>query len=87
MAEPLRLGRVGFLNTYPVEWGAFAAPARRAAAEEVTGVPTALNRMLAAGEMDVANVSSVEYAATARSTCCCPRCASAPTAPSRPCSS
>ena len=61
MAEPLRLGRVGFLNTYPVEWG-LTRHLRPGAAEEVTGVPTALNRMLAAGEMDVANVSSVEYA-------------------------
>ena len=61
MAEPLRLGRVGFLNTYPVEWG-LSRHLRTGAAEEVTGVPTALNRMLAAGEMDVANVSSVEYA-------------------------
>ena len=32
-------------------------------AVEVTGVPTALNRMLRAGEIDVANCSSIEYAA------------------------
>jgi chorismate dehydratase len=58
---PLRLGRVGFINTFPVEWaiGRHLAPEE---AVEVVGVPTALNRMLRAGEVDVANVSSIEYA-------------------------
>jgi chorismate dehydratase len=58
---PLRLGRVGFINTFPVEWAIarFLAPDE---AEEVVGVPTALNAMLRAGEVDVANVSSIEYA-------------------------
>jgi chorismate dehydratase len=59
--RPLRLGRVGFINTFPVEWALerFLAADE---AEEVVGVPTALNAMLRAGEVDVANVSSIEYA-------------------------
>jgi chorismate dehydratase len=35
------------------------------AVEQVTGVPTALNRMLIAGEIDVAPISSIEYARNA----------------------
>jgi chorismate dehydratase len=59
---PIRLGRVSFINTYPVEW-ALARHLPEGDAVEVTGVPTALNRMLRAGEVDVANCSSIEYAA------------------------
>ena len=33
--------------------------------EQVTGVPTELNRMLIAGEIDVAPISSIEYARNA----------------------
>ena len=83
---PLRLGRVAFINTYPVEW-ALSRHLPDGEAVEVTGVPTALNRMLRAGEIDVANCSSIEYAVRpVRATCCCRRCASAPTAPSTRCS-
>jgi len=61
----LRLGRVDFINTFPVAW----ALARHLPAEldvqEVVGVPTRLNALLRAGEVDVANVSSVEYARNA----------------------
>ncbi len=59
---PIRLGRVAFINTYPVEW-ALSRHLPEGEAVEVTGVPTALNRMLRAGEIDVANCSSIEYAA------------------------
>jgi chorismate dehydratase len=59
---PIRLGRVAFINTYPVEW-ALTRHLPEGEAVEVTGVPTALNRMLRAGEVDVANCSSIEYAA------------------------
>jgi chorismate dehydratase len=58
---PIRLGRVAFINTYPVEW-ALSRHLPEGEAVEVTGVPTALNRMLRAGEIDVANCSSIEYA-------------------------
>jgi chorismate dehydratase len=61
MREPIRLGRVAFINTYPVEW-ALTRHLPDGEAVEVTGVPTALNRMLRAGELDVANCSSIEYA-------------------------
>jgi chorismate dehydratase len=57
----LRLGRVAFINTFPVEW-ALARHLDPDEVEEVAAVPTQLNRMLAARELDVANVSSVEYA-------------------------
>ena len=57
----LRLGRVSFINTFPVEW-ALSRHLDPAEVREVAAVPTELNRMLAARELDVANVSSVEYA-------------------------
>ena len=57
----LRLGRVAFINTFPVEW-ALPRHLDPDEVEEVAAVPTELNRMLAARELDVANVSSVEYA-------------------------
>jgi chorismate dehydratase len=57
----LRLGRVAFINTFPVEW-ALARHLDPQEVEEVAAVPTELNRMLAARELDIANVSSVEYA-------------------------
>ncbi len=43
--------------------GAQRATSPEGEAVEVTGVPTTLNRMLRAGELDVANCSSIEYAA------------------------
>ena len=57
----LRLGRVSFINTFPVEW-ALSRHLDPDEVREVAAVPTELNRMLAARELDVANVSSVEYA-------------------------
>src|SRR5437660_12722150 len=41
--------------------------------EEVVGVPTALNRMLVAGELDTAPISSIEYARHADSLRLLPR--------------
>jgi chorismate dehydratase len=61
---PLRLGRVGFINTFPVEW-ALPRHLDPSEAVEVVGVPTRLNALLRAGEIDAGNVSSVEYAANA----------------------
>jgi chorismate dehydratase len=57
----IRLGRVDFINTFPIAWR-LARHLEPGSAEEVVGVPTRLNALLAAGEVDVANVSSVEYA-------------------------
>jgi len=59
-----RVGRIDFVNSDPVyhgiETGAVDANLRL-----VDGFPTALNRMLARGELDVAPVSSIEYARNA----------------------
>src|SRR6267143_3608902 len=53
---PLRLGRIGYVNMAPVFFRLDAD------VEEVLGVPTALNRQLLAGDLDVAPISSIEYA-------------------------
>jgi len=56
----LRLGRISYANMAPVfydlEEGAF---------EQVPGVPTELNRRLMDGDIDVAPISSIEYARNA----------------------
>src|SRR5882672_5609005 len=56
---PLRLGRIGYVNMAPVFYRLDAD------VEEVVGVPTELNRQLVAGELDVAPISSIEYARNA----------------------
>jgi chorismate dehydratase len=55
----IRLGRISYVNMAPVFY--------RLAAEvdEVQGVPTELNRRLLAGELDLAPISSIEYARNA----------------------
>ena len=55
----IRLGRIAYVNMAPVFF------ALEADVEEVTGVPTALNRALLAGEVDVAPISSIEWARNA----------------------
>ena len=57
----IRLGRVDYINTFPLAWS-LARHLGDGLAEEVVGVPTTLNALLRSGEVDVANVSSVEYA-------------------------
>ena len=52
----IRLGRIGYVNMAPVFYRL------EADVEEVVGVPTELNRQLVAGELDVAPISSIEYA-------------------------
>src|SRR5690242_16198278 len=52
----LRLGRIGYVNMAPVFFRL------EAEVDEVVGVPTDLNRQLVAGELDVAPISSIEYA-------------------------
>ena len=63
---PLRLGRVDYINTFPLEW-ALSRHLAENGIDEVVGVPTRLNELLAAGEVDAANVSSVAYARDAES--------------------
>lgn len=57
----LKLGKIGYLNVLPVyyalESGAIPHPFRI-----ISGVPAHLNRLMAAGELDLSVVSSIEYA-------------------------
>jgi chorismate dehydratase len=52
----IRLGRIAYVNMAPV------FHRLEVDVDEVTGVPTELNRALLAGEIDVAPISSIEYA-------------------------
>jgi chorismate dehydratase len=57
----MRVGRIPYINCYPV-YGAIDAGAVRLDAQLVDGVPTALNRMMAHGDLDISVVSAIEYA-------------------------
>ena len=57
----MRLGRIGYINCYPV-YGAIDRGIVPLPAELVTGTPSELNDLLAAGELDVSVISAVEYA-------------------------
>jgi len=63
----VKLGRISYVNMAPVFYRVDAE------VEEVQGVPTELNRMLVAGELDVAPISSIEYARNADSLRLLPR--------------
>jgi chorismate dehydratase len=52
----VKLGRISYVNMAPVFYRVDHE------VEEVTGVPTELNRMLVEGELDTAPISSIEYA-------------------------
>ena len=52
----IRLGRISYVNMAPVFYRL------EADVEEISGVPTELNRRLVAGEIDIAPISSIEYA-------------------------
>ena len=55
----IRLGRISYVNMAPVFYRL------EAEVEEIQGVPTELNGRLLAGEVDVAPISSIEYARNA----------------------
>src|SRR5438309_390470 len=55
----VRLGRIAYVNMAPVFYRLDAD------VEEIQGVPTELNSRLLAGELDVAPISSIEYARNA----------------------
>jgi chorismate dehydratase len=55
----IRLGRISYLNMAPVFYGLDAE------VEEIVGVPTELNRALLDGELDLAPISSIEWARNA----------------------
>ena len=57
----MRVGRIPYINCYPV-YGAVDRGIVPMAAELVDGVPTALNKLMADGAIDVSVVSAVEYA-------------------------
>ena len=61
MTAPLRVGRIPYINCYPV-YGAIDRGVVPLSGELVTGVPTTLNRLMADGALDVSVVSAVEYA-------------------------
>jgi chorismate dehydratase len=52
----IRLGRISYVNMAPVFFRL------EAEVEQVQGVPTELNRLLLDGELDLAPISSIEYA-------------------------
>src|SRR5438105_8349973 len=58
-ARMIRLGRISYVNMAPVFYRL------EAEVEEIQGVPTDLNRRLIAGELDLAPISSIEYARNA----------------------
>jgi chorismate dehydratase len=57
----MRVGRIPYLNCYPV-YGAVDRGIVPMAGSIVDGVPTALNRRMAEGTLDISVVSAVEYA-------------------------
>ncbi|WP_084423387.1 menaquinone biosynthesis protein [Cohnella thermotolerans] len=59
-ARPIRIGRIDYTNVWPV-FHHFDPSRLRCEAELVYGMPAELNRMLRAGEIDVAAVSSFAY--------------------------
>jgi chorismate dehydratase len=56
MSARIRLGRISYVNMAPVFFRLDAS------VDEVQGVPTALNRQLLDGDLDIAPISSIEYA-------------------------
>ena len=63
---PLRLGRIPWINCFPV-YGAIDRGVVPVAAELVSGTAAELNDLLAAGELQLSVVSAVEYARAAAS--------------------
>ena len=61
----MRIGRIPYVNCYPV-YGAIDRGVVVLDGTLVTGVPSALNRRMAEGSLDISVVSAVEYARDAR---------------------
>src|ERR1041384_5149061 len=57
----MRLGRIPYINCYPI-YGAIDRGIVRTTAGLVTGTPSELNDLLVAGELDVSVISAVAYA-------------------------
>jgi chorismate dehydratase len=61
----MRVGRIPYINCYPV-YGAIDRGLVSIPGDLVDGVPTALNREMAGGTLDVSVISAVEYARDAK---------------------
>jgi chorismate dehydratase len=61
----VRIGRIPYINCYPV-YGALDRGIVALDGAVVDGIPSALNRLMAAGQLDVSVVSAVEYARDSR---------------------
>jgi len=61
----VRVGRIPYVNCYPV-YGAIDRRVVPLSGTLVTGLPSALNRRMAEGTLDISVVSAVEYARDAR---------------------
>jgi len=61
----VRVGRIPYVNCYPV-YGAIDRGVVDLGGTVVTGVPSALNKRMAEGTLDISVVSAVEYARDAR---------------------
>ena len=61
----MRVGRIAYINCYPV-YGAIDRGLVPLEAELVDGVPSALNRQMADGSLDISVISAVEYARDAQ---------------------
>ncbi len=61
----MRIGRIPYINCYPV-YGAVDRGIVPLSGEIVDGVPSALNRQMAEGTLDVSVISAVEYARDAK---------------------
>jgi chorismate dehydratase len=57
----LRVGRIPYINCYPV-YGGIDRGVVALDGSLVDGIPTALNRLMSAGQLDLSVVSAVEYA-------------------------
>jgi chorismate dehydratase len=57
----MRIGRIPYINCYPV-YGAVDRGIVPLAGEIIDGVPSALNRQMAEGTLDISVISAVEYA-------------------------
>lgn len=61
-SRPVRVGHIQFLNCYPLYFGLERGAPEEGLFELLPGVPTDLNRMLAAGTVDFGPISSIAYA-------------------------
>ena len=59
---PIRLGKVEYLNSKPVEYGITYSLVPLHDIEIISDVPSKLNAMIYNNQLEISNVSSFEYA-------------------------